>query len=1046
MPNWSQFRACFADGLPNAELLGVLARLEAWLDLLRANALESMHAELNITPALLVYRAMIVLNLTLQREAGMPTGPDANPALQELFSKVQQGNANEQEIKLASRFGVLWELFGALLAQHPELSQPVSAAAQAKMELQLAASAIFKRLEPLAGQLSAGTVTAAAIDTYEAVIRDAKALTATAGAENEALPFVHSMTGGAERAAANGCIQLGRFTEAFKLFEAAGKDFSQAGESAEAADCASRARALEQQLSGALEATAGVALGTLVRGGDSNEDMAAASWERVCALMKLADIASAAADAYEAAQYADEAAKALTDLGYRDPGDGDLDTAAQDWIASACASFTGTALLGRLSQVCMFFDGIHGARLAAVVKKNPAEADRLQQVQSAIHALESEMQRETQLVVDDSNQRFARYFPPPPGAQNVAQNDGGRDDFEAKMNRMRALDEKLLQSQQNCNDRAATGQPMDDLLEAMGKLEAEADSLGNPLYQAKTRLGRAYILYHLGRGADLRPVAQEARRLLLNGRPASLSSFAQAFERYHYLESLRRDVEGAIMTANFQDALDICEATIRDFEMQRYLVNSDYRQSALLSYVSNFYTWAAFAAFKLERWDNMLEAIDLIKARSAIRNRLIPEASRSANSDVGAEFEQVNAAFDKDPKNEALREKRRQLWDLLSIARGSEQPAMEAPRLNVASLQLALAVDEAFIGYFWLANTVLLVVLVDCDRFHAERISFQPEQLARLQRFIAFIQQLKSSHNMDREVSQLGAILLPGFVRDFIGTKKRVIVSPHHSLHLFPFHAARWGSDGFLGTEFAVSYASNFSSVMLPWSQPGQQRTLAIGISRFANDYASRLDNVEEDAKAIAESYQTHGAGTELLLGSEANRARLMALHEAGELGSFRCLHLGTHGLSVFESPDEPLESRILLEDGPVDAMDLALLGIKAELVVLSACHSGQRAIELRDLGEIPGDDIFGLQAALFKSGVRSILGTLWLVETDSASPITRKFHAYVAQGEPAEVALQRSIKDYLANPVDGLKGVYYWAPYFISFIGRRVEEGSAHG
>jgi CHAT domain-containing protein len=760
--------------------------------------------------------------------------------------------------------------------------------------------------------------------------------------------------------------------------------------------------------------------------------------------MKLADVAGTAADAYEAAQYAEEAAKALTDLGYRDPQDGDLEAAAQDWIATACAGFTGTALLGRLSQICMFVDGILGARLAAVVKKNPAEADRLQQVQFAIHRLQSDMQRETRFVMAESNRQFARYFPPPPGTQLVEQ-DGG-EDFEAKMGRMRALDEGLLQSQQKCNELADAGQPMDDLLEAINKLEVEADSLGNPLYQAKTRLGRAYILYHLGRGDDLRPVAEEARLLLLAGRPASLSSFAQSFERYYYLESLRRGVEGAVMTADFAGALEICETTIRDFEMRRYRVSSDYRQSALLSSVSCFYTWAAFAAFKLERWDNMLEAIDLIKARSAIRNRLTPEVPQDAESKVGAEFEQVNAAFDKDPKNEELKLKRRQLWDLLSIARGSEHPSMEAPRLNVASLQAALAIDEALIGYFWLAETVLLVVLVDRDRFHAERISLKREQLAQLQRFISFIQQLKSSHNMDREISQLGAILLPEFVREFIRTKKRIIVSPHHSLHLFPFHAARWGTDSFLGTEFAVSYASNFSSVMLPWSQPDQKRTLAIGICRFANEYAGRLDNVEEDARAIAECYQTSEVGAELLLGDEANRARLQTLREAGQLGSFRCLHLGTHGLSVFESPDQPLESRILLHDGPVDAMELAMLGIKAELVVLSACHSGQRAIELRDLGEIPGDDIFGLQAALFKSGVRSILGTLWLVETDSASPLTRRFHTYVAQGERGEVALQRSVKDYLANPVDGLNGVYYWAPYFISFIGRRGEEARAHG
>jgi CHAT domain-containing protein len=125
-----------------------------------------------------------------------------------------------------------------------------------------------------------------------------------------------------------------------------------------------------------------------------------------------------------------------------------------------------------------------------------------------------------------------------------------------------------------------------------------------------------------------------------------------------------------------------------------------------------------------------------------------------------------------------------------------------------------------------------------------------------------------------------------------------------------------------------------------------------------------------------------------------------------------------------------------LVQDGALDAMDIANLRLNAELVMLSACHSGQRAIELRDLGEVPGDDIFGLQAALFRAGARSIAGTLWLVETKSASPITRAFHRHYADGKPAEVALQLSVKEYLASAPAHCDGVYYWAPYFISSIG----------
>jgi CHAT domain-containing protein len=398
----------------------------------------------------------------------------------------------------------------------------------------------------------------------------------------------------------------------------------------------------------------------------------------------------------------------------------------------------------------------------------------------------------------------------------------------------------------------------------------------------------------------------------------------------------------------------------------------------------------------------------------------------------------LSAALEKTPQNEDLKTGRRQLWDLMSIARAQGETSGEAPALTVVSLQSALEDDEALIGYFWLTEGVILTVAVDRERFHAERISLKPEEQARLQRFVKFIQGLTKSHDMDDEVARLGAILLPGFLRDFVRTKKRIVISPHHSLHLFPFHAAQWETGGFVGTEFAVSYVPNFCSVLLPWQQPVQDRVLAIGIRDFAGSFAPSLENVEDDAVSIAVSYRTAGSEVELVLGKEATREHIEALRNDGKLKQFRCVHLGTHGLSVFETPNQPLESRLLVQDGPLDAMDIASLQLNAELVMLSACHSGQRAIELRDLGEVPGDDIFGLQSALFKSGVRAIVGTLWLVESDSASQIARAFHRHYAEGKSAEVALQLSVKEYLASPVDELSGVYYWAPYFISSIGRR--------
>jgi CHAT domain-containing protein len=766
-----------------------------------------------------------------------------------------------------------------------------------------------------------------------------------------------------------------------------------------------------------------------------------AQWERIEALIKMTDVEGVAADTSAALQNADAAAKALAELGYLDPTTCSAEAAMDSWIQTACANLSGDSRFGRIARVGVFFDSIFSARLAVLFEKDPAAADTMLALQNELHKQSARMSQEVSAAAVETQQALARYYPKPSEAAHEKPESG--DDFETRLDREKALNAALIENQKLCNQRAAAGEAMDDLLVAIEKLEAQADTLNNPVDEAKTRLGHAYILFQIGRGADLGPVAREARRRLLAGRAASLSSLSTSVERTYYLDSLKQETRSCIMTGDFKGSLKICEETIRDFETERYCVSSEYRQSALLSYVAFFYTYAAFSAFKLQRWDNMLEAIDLIKARSAIRNRLMPDAPQNLNSNLQQEFEALDAALGTDPKNEDLKTRRRQLWDLLSIARAQGGASAQVPAMSVASLQAALEEDEALIGYFWLAGTVILAIAVDRERFHAERISLKPEELTRLQEFVAFVQTLKSSQKMDRSVEKLGAILLPDFLRDFMKTKKRIIFSPHHSLHLFPFHAARWGTDGFVGTEFAVSYAPNFCSVLLPWAQPVENRVLAMGIRDFADKTVPSLENVEEDSTAIAAYYRANGAAVELALGTEATRECIEALRNQGKLEQFRCVHLGTHGLSVFETPDQPLESRLLVQDGALDAMDIANLRLSAELVMLSACHSGQRAIQLRNLGEVPGDDIFGLQSALFRSGVRAIVGTLWLVETSSSSPIVRGFHKHYAAGKPAEVALQFAVKEYLENPVGSLTGVYYWAPYFISFIGRRqIKEG----
>jgi CHAT domain-containing protein len=133
------------------------------------------------------------------------------------------------------------------------------------------------------------------------------------------------------------------------------------------------------------------------------------------------------------------------------------------------------------------------------------------------------------------------------------------------------------------------------------------------------------------------------------------------------------------------------------------------------------------------------------------------------------------------------------------------------------------------------------------------------------------------------------------------------------------------------------------------------------------------------------------------------------------------------------------MESHFYLQNSLLDGLDLSDLRLEADIVVLSACSSGQRPIAGRGLRELPGDDLFGLQAAFFRAGVRRILGTLWPVDSLAAHKITTAFHRRLAAESlcDPEVALQASMCDYLVQAGIQARKVYFWAPFFLSVLGR---------
>jgi CHAT domain-containing protein len=299
------------------------------------------------------------------------------------------------------------------------------------------------------------------------------------------------------------------------------------------------------------------------------------------------------------------------------------------------------------------------------------------------------------------------------------------------------------------------------------------------------------------------------------------------------------------------------------------------------------------------------------------------------------------------------------------------------------------------------------------------------DALADLQRF---------NENFEAAVENFADVLLPESAWALLAGKQRVIVSPHRRLHLFPFHALRRDGKRLI-EHFAVSYTPNLGMLLTPPRPHRERRVLVAGVSAFDVPATplTALPGIDAELDAVVEVNRDTGIETTVLRNEAVTRGMLQQLSDSGELERYSTILLAMHGNSILgeKVTNAPMESYVYLRDRRLDGLEISRLHMSADLVVLSACFSGQRATGGRDLPELPGDDLFGLQAAFNIAGARAVLACLWPASEAVAPGIIRALFQELASGTPPDVALQRAILDHLAR--GDRTDSYYWAPFFIT-------------
>jgi CHAT domain-containing protein len=167
--------------------------------------------------------------------------------------------------------------------------------------------------------------------------------------------------------------------------------------------------------------------------------------------------------------------------------------------------------------------------------------------------------------------------------------------------------------------------------------------------------------------------------------------------------------------------------------------------------------------------------------------------------------------------------------------------------------------------------------------------------------------------------------------------------------------------------------------------------------------------SIEEEIETLASLFPD----AVKLTGAEATRDNLLR-----EAPRARFLHLATHG---YFRRDNPMFSFLKLADSQLNFYSLLDLKLKAELVTLSACHTGVNMV-------FPGDELHGLMRGFLYAGAPSVIASLWAVSDHSTSEFMREMYSRIRSGATKRAALrhaQLAIKDAYGHP-------YYWAPFIL--------------
>lgn len=388
--------------------------------------------------------------------------------------------------------------------------------------------------------------------------------------------------------------------------------------------------------------------------------------------------------------------------------------------------------------------------------------------------------------------------------------------------------------------------------------------------------------------------------------------------------------------------------------------------------------------------------------------------------------------------------------------------AFEAQQANLATVQAQLTSPAELVVEYAFGDSVLYIIAIHQKETKAFHLNWKKadEQLA--EQFIAFLHDSQRAQNQGfedvylRDYAALGWPLYQKLLAPTLSAfpqAQQLTIIPDRALGHLPFEAMltkplpspqtnSYSDLAFLLKTFRVKY--NYSA-SLPSSDSLLRQRPSGSLAAFAPQYegaimASTREILqrfasEKDAQfgrlpaTELEVTQIHNMmGGEVWSGAAASKQTFLQ-----EAGQYRFLHLAMH---AFTNDSLPLQSGLVFAPGAdrfLYTYEIYNLPLRAELTVLSACHTGFGKYQ-------QGEGIMSLARAFRYAGSPNIVMSLWQADDESTALLMTSFYQHLKDGLGKDEALRQAKLDFIE---DGGKPMpYYWAGFVLMGDGEKVEMG----